>query len=166
MDTSGLRLNVADLRHHPGSRRDVHLDVPTLADVEVGATRLDDRLTIDATLEPVSDAIVVRARVRGRYVAPCSRCLGELAHDFDCELQELFEPEPLEGETYALGGDQLDLEPAVRDAVVLELPVAPLCRDECRGLCPVCGADRNERDCGCDPNPPDPRWEALHQLKL
>jgi uncharacterized protein len=52
----------------------------------------------------------------------------------------------------------------VRDAIVLELPMAPLCRDDCRGLCPQCGADRNEADCGCVA-PADPRWANLDVLR-
>lgn len=79
-------------------------------------------------------------------------------------VRELFEASPVEGETYPLAGDLLDLEPAVRDAVVLELPPAPLCDPACAGLCPSCGADRNETACGCPPVAPDPRWDALREL--
>ncbi len=58
----------------------------------------------------------------------------------------------------------IDLGPLVRDAVVLELPMAPLCRDDCAGLCPQCGANRNEGDCGCVA-PRDPRWANLDVLR-
>ena len=52
----------------------------------------------------------------------------------------------------------------MRDAIVLELPMAPLCREDCRGLCPQCGADRNEAECGCVA-PRDPRWANLDVLR-
>ena len=60
--------------------------------------------------------------------------------------------------------DTLDLAPLVRDALVLELPMAPLCRDDCAGLCPQCGANRNEGQCGCVA-PRDPRWANLDVLR-
>jgi uncharacterized protein len=68
-------------------------------------------------------------------------------------------------ETYALGVDHLDLEPLARDAVLLNLPLAPLCRADCAGLCPICGADLADGDCGCDEESGDPRWAALDALR-
>ncbi len=94
------------------------------------------------------------------------RCLTEVGGALDSPISELFEAEPIEGETYALDGDEIDLEIAVRDAVLLELPVSPRCREECAGLCPSCGIDRNDAECECDPNPPDPRWDALRELHI
>ncbi len=52
----------------------------------------------------------------------------------------------------------------MRDALLLDLPVAPLCRDDCAGLCPSCGIDRNQSTCDCDMTIPDPRWDALREL--
>jgi uncharacterized protein len=64
-----------------------------------------------------------------------------------------------------VAGDELDSEPLVAELVQLEMPTRPLCREECRGLCPVCGGDRNERDCDCEREVSDPRWSALSELK-
>ena len=99
----------------------------------------------------------------GRRVQPVpAPARGQLAVGID----ELFEPHPLDGETYLLDHDCIDLDQVVRDAVVLELPPAPLCRDDCRGLCPICGADRNDTDCDCVEDDDDPRWAALRSLEL
>jgi uncharacterized protein len=87
---------------------------------------------------------------------------GEVAVHVD----ELFEREPLEGETYRLEDDICDLEPLVRDALVLELPPTPLCRPDCAGLCAHCGADRNLTVCDCGTTELDPRWAALRSLDL
>ena len=70
-----------------------------------------------------------------------------------------------EEETYPLLGDQLDLQPLARDAVLLNLPQVPLCREDCAGLCPVCGADRNDEPCGCEVEAGDPRWATLDALR-
>jgi uncharacterized protein len=65
--------------------------------------------------------------------------------------------------TYPLHGDLLDLAPVVRDACILDLPLAPLCRADCAGLCPECGVNRNLEQCACDA-PTDPRWDSLRAL--
>jgi DUF177 domain-containing protein len=168
MNASPFRLSIADLLHHPASRREVRVEVAELEHAQVGTTRLDPAvpLVTEAVLERIPDGIVVRGRAHGRWTAPCARCLTEVGGALDSPISELFEAEPLEGETYGLDGDEIDLEIAVRDAVLLELPVAPRCDDECSGLCPVCGIDRNDTVCDCDPNPPDPRWDALRELQI
>lgn len=63
-------------------------------------------------------------------------------------------------------GDRFDLGELIREQIVLALPIKPLCREDCQGLCPVCGKNRNEGPCTCRPKPADPRWRALKQLKL
>ena len=65
-----------------------------------------------------------------------------------------------------LHADHIDLEQPLRDLIVPELPIVPLCDPECRGLCPTCGVDRNETLCECDTAPSDPRWDALRDLEL
>ena len=72
----------------------------------------------------------------------------------------------IEGQTYALEGEEVDLAGPLRDNLLLELPSTVLCREECAGLCPACGADRNTTDCGCDLTVPDPRWDALRDLEI
>ena len=79
-------------------------------------------------------------------------------------MRELFEARPTDELSYPIVGDQIDLEPLVREAVGLELPMAPLCRPDCQGLCPTCGTDRNEVDCGHDGEVFDDRWANLRSL--
>jgi uncharacterized protein len=71
----------------------------------------------------------------------------------------------VEGESYPLAHDNVDLEPVVREAVMLELPIAPVCREDCKGLCPTCGVNRNDTSCNCDNEVKDPRWSALDTLR-
>ncbi|MGZ6899567.1 MAG: YceD family protein, partial [Acidimicrobiia bacterium] len=117
----------------------------------IGGARLDDQpLFVDAVLERVPDGVVVQGTVRGFYAAQCSRCLRPVHREIVTAVRELFEAVPIEGETYPLVGDEIDLELPVRDALLLELPAAPLCRDDCAGLCSLCGVDRNQSSCDCD----------------
>jgi uncharacterized protein len=164
--SSALRVSVADLRR-PGSARDVDGAVTGLVltgdAVEVPA---DQPIRVDLHLERVSDGIVVRGEIAARWRGLCSRCLQPVEGDAVVHVDELFETDPVEGETYRLDVDTLDLEPLVRDALLLELPHAPLCEPECRGLCPVCGTDRNRAACDCHTEDTDPRWSALRSLDI
>lgn len=161
-------MNVSDLLRHPGSTREVHLEVPVVAGLENLATRVDESapLALDLRLESLSGAIVASGRVRGRWVAACSRCLAPVEQEFDLRLREVFEDDPVEDETYPIHHEEIDLEQPVRDLVVPDLPIVPLCDPECRGLCPTCGVNRNEDPCECDVAGRDSRWEPLRNLEL
>ncbi len=113
-------------------------------------------MRVAGTLEHVADGIVVRGEVEAPWQAVCSRCLQPVAGEISVHVDELYEPAPLEGETYPLDDDTLDLTPLVRDALLLELPLAPLCTEDCAGICPSCGADRNETQCDCRSDDSDP----------
>lgn len=133
--------------------------------------RLDEGadLQLDLRLESVLEGVLVSGVVRGHYIGECVRCLEPVEGDVTADVQELFvypdverERSDDEDEQPRLVGTLLDLEPVVRDALVLALPLQPVCREDCRGLCPECGtrlADdpdhRHERI--------DPRWAALQE---
>lgn len=134
------------------------IGVPEGADVE-----------LDIRLEAVMEGVLVSATAHAPLTGECARCLdpvpaGEAATDV--EFQELYAyPEhDVEEDAYRMDGDLLDLEPPLRDAVVLALPAHPLCRDDCPGLCAECGARLAEvgRDHGHETR--DPRWAALERL--
>jgi uncharacterized protein len=165
--STGLRIIVADLLRRPGAQRAVQIDAP-LDDLSAGpiAVPPDAPVHVEATLERIPEGIVVRGEVDVQWAAECSRCLRPLVGSLAVGIDELFEPHPIDGETYLLDHDCIDLDQVVRDAVLLELPPAPHCRDDCRGLCPVCGMDRNDTECECVVEDDDPRWAALRSLEL
>ena len=159
-------IDVRDLVDRPGSAKRVHLDerVPGLH-TELADVGADDPIEADLTLESVIDGIFVRGNVGGRMVLRCARCLKEFEREFDVAMHELYARRPGPEDDYALAEDlTLDPEPMVRDAVVLEMPFSPLCRPDCRGLCPRCGGDRNLGECTCV-EAVDPRWAALDAFR-
>jgi len=119
----------------------------------------------DVDLDAVLGGVAVEGTVRAPWVGACRRCLAPATGILTVGVRELYTEDGDGEETYPLHGDELDLEPLVRDAVLLELPQAPLCGPDCGGLCPVCGANRNEEDCGCEA-PRDVRWAALDALRV
>lgn len=159
--------NVASLRKRAGSRRPVRVEGPLPGLRVSGSAVPDDAVVVaDLTLEALAgEAVLATGTVTAPWEGACRRCLGPAAGAVAVEVRELFEATSDEEETYRLQGDRIDLEPLVRDAVLLELPQAPLCMEGCQGLCPDCGINRNEGTCTCDPAPRDPRWAALDELK-
>ncbi|HVX23612.1 MAG TPA: DUF177 domain-containing protein [Acidimicrobiales bacterium] len=129
----------------------------------------------DVVLESFAGGVMATGTVRAPWRGVCRRCAlpvgGELVIGvreryvaLDTLAAQVRAGEPEDDEAYPIVDDDLDLGPLVRDAVVLELPLAPLCRDDCRGLCPTCGIDRNQDECHCVA-PRDPRWANLDVLR-
>ncbi len=157
---------IVELQRHVGKRQHVERSGP-LEDLACGASVVPEgaECRIDAVVESILGGVSVRGTVSAPWTAPCRRCLAPAQGVVEVDVRELFTADGDREETYPLGDDHLDLEPLVRDAVLLELPPAPLCRPDCAGICPVCGADRNESRCACAP-PADVRWAALDVLRV
>ena len=163
-----LSVDVSELLRRPGASESVQTD-HVLAGVEVPLARVrdDSALRIELLLEALVDGIHVSGRVRGTAELECRRCLREIVSPLEVDLEELFFY-PGEGEAdevYRVSDEQIDMEPAIRDALMLALPLNPLCTEECRGLCSTCGADLNQVDCGHSQDPVDIRWTGLEQLR-
>lgn len=162
-----LVVRVADLLRRPGQSRDEHLEAP-IEELNVLGSQVPDGepVVLDVHLESVNEGVVVTGTVSAPWTGECRRCLRAIASTVSSKVLEVFEDEPVEGETSKLDIDRIDLEPLAREAVLLELPMAPLCQDDCAGLCPECGADRNAGDCGHTLEATDDRWAALKDLKF
>lgn len=114
--------------------------------------------------------------VQGRVQASCGRCLESFPLDVAQEFSLVLTPAtPLTGEIELAPGDltqsfyegtEIDLTPLVYEQIMLALPTRPLCGEECRGLCPQCGSNRNTGQCACVVETGDPRWSALRNLKI
>jgi uncharacterized protein len=158
-----------DLFRQRGARHALTLAGP-LPGLALSTTRLaGDDVVADVVLEAQGDTVTVTGTVTGRWVGECRRCLEETSGELVVTLSEVFEPDPVEGETYALGPDQLDLEPALREAIALALPIAPVCAEDCPGPAPEAHpvSPAPVGDEGVDAAPPaDPRWSALDGLRF
>jgi uncharacterized protein len=161
-----LLVNAAELLRRPGSEKDLDVEV-TIADLGLHDDRLHESDPVRARLhlESLTDGIVVRGVVAAPWHGTCRRCASPAAGEVQAEVHELYQHVLTDPDAFELVGDQLDLAPMVREVVLLDAPTAPLCRDDCRGLCPQCGIDRNVESCDCSAEPADHRWGALDQLK-
>lgn len=121
-------------------------------------------VVVDITLESISGGVEASGTVEAPWAGECRRCLEPAGGTLVVPVRELY-MEGGDGEdAYALTDDTVDLEVLAHDALLLELPAAPLCRPDCKGLCSTCGSDRNVEECDCTPAP-DPRFAALDVLK-
>jgi uncharacterized protein len=158
---SALRVNVSDLLQRPQSRRalvvDETLEGLRTTTAEVSAT---SPIHLDIVLERIPDGIVIRGRVQAHYRAECRLGPRIVERDLDLPVSELFEPSPIEGETYPIEGFELDLEQVVRDTLLVELPLVTVCDDATENGCAECADDLAL----ARTNEPDPRWAALNAL--
>jgi len=166
-------LDTRELGRRPGVQREETLTVPAPADLGIDVLRVreGDQVEIDLRLEAVLEGVLVTGTARAGLSGECARCLEPISDEIEVRFQELFlyddDQEPLEedDEVSMLEGDLLDLEPLLRDAVVLALPFQPLCRDDCPGLCTECGARLADDPDHAHEAAIDPRWASLAALK-
>lgn len=161
-------VNLSAIRGHFGGRQELTKSA-VLDEMRVSGSAVPDGAEVgfDGVLETIEgNNIAAIGEVTGAWEGACRRCLGPASGPIKVAVREIYSNDPVEGETYPLVGDTIDLEPLVRETVMLELPEAPLCQDDCKGLCPNCGVNWNEATCSCEETSSDPRWAALDALKL
>ena len=167
-----LVLNVRELGRRPGSMRAVQRTVPAPADLAVELARVPEGepVEFDLRMEAAVEGVLVSGTVTAPVRGDCGRCLDPIATTVTVGVQEFFAyPDSSTDDTAdadevrRMAGDLLDLEPVVRDALVLALPLSPVCRDDCQGLCPTCGSRWENLPAGHTHETFDPRWAALSE---
>jgi uncharacterized protein len=168
-------LDTRELGRRPGSQREVSRTVPAPADLGIEVLRVAEGapVDLDLRLEAVMEGVLVTGTAQAALDGECARCLEPISDDIEVTFQELFvyddrrdqDPSEEDDEVSKLEDDLLDLEPLLRDAVVLALPFQPLCEDDCPGLCVECGARLADDPDHAHDAPIDPRWSALTQLE-
>lgn len=156
-------VNVRDLVHRPGEYRERELDLTTAERLGEGAASVaaGSPVHIDLRLESLHDGILVSAQIDAEATGECVRCLDPVVIPVEVEFQELFAYTVDEAFDFSVRDDHVDLEPVVRDAVVLSLPFQPVCRPDCPGLDPETGEKRVESGERQTSAGTDPRWAAL-----
>ncbi len=165
-------LDTRELGRRPGSQRRVSFtaEAPAELGIEVLGVPEGSPVGLDLRLEAVMEGVLVTGSAQAGLEGECARCLEPVDDTVEVDFQELFlyddgqPPVDDQDDVSRLEGDLLDLEPVLRDAVVLALPFQPLCRDDCPGLCVECGARLADDPGHRHDEPVDPRWTALQGL--
>ena len=167
-----LVVTVADLRRRLGQRRTEPIEVRLARQTVVASSTTDAPVVGEVVVESIERGVSVLGGVRFTWEGDCRRCLELTGGELGAEIDEIFQVGAADdGELLPLDGDQIDLVPLVREAVVLSLPLAPLCREDCPGPDPDRYPAMTEEQLGAGDDegngpPRDPRWAALDQLQL
>lgn len=165
-----LVLDTRELGRRPGSMRAVRFTAPAPAGLGLEMIGVPEGapLDLDLRLEAVMEGVLVSGTVTAPVTGECGRCLEPVTDEVVVTVQELYaypdsttDDTASEGEVSRLVADFVDLEPVVRDATVLELPLTPVCWEDCRGLCATCGERLDELPDDHSHDQIDPRWAAL-----
>lgn len=163
---SPLIVNSSELLRRPGTTRDLSLIVSaSLFGFDDSRIADDSNVDVKLHLESLTDGIVVRGELGGHWRLQCRRCLRQVDDESVANVEELYQRVPDNPDAYPLIGEQLDLQPMVRELVLLSLPESPLCRADCPGICPQCGADLQSEPCACGAQVTDERWAVLDELR-
>ena len=165
-----LVVDTRELGRRPGSMREVRFPAPAPdgLGVELIGVPPGAEIDLDLRLESVMEGVLVSGVATMPLAGECGRCLETVSDTLAVDLQELFaypDSDSEDDEEIArMEGDLLDLEPVLRDAVVLALPLTPLCREDCGGLCAECGERLDDLPEDHSHGTPDIRWAALQDL--
>jgi uncharacterized protein len=168
----GVRLRDLERAGSVQIQRAVPADDPLWADLDLtlgGPAEVD----LVATLTPTGQ-VLVTGRITAPLLYECRRCLARVDRTLTQDValvwapsEQLLDESETEGDIRALppSAGEIELGEAIREELILSAPLYVVCKEECRGLCPRCGANLNEGPCGCAADEPDPRWDALRALK-
>lgn len=170
------RVDLADILNRPGASRPVTMSVPAADTLDVPLVTLTADVRVELLLESLVNGILARGSVSADVELACARCLEATPSTVQTEVVELFS-DPIRADDaddveqgYEIRSPEaspyLDLDTLIRDALSDAVPSRPLCREDCRGLCPSCGAQLNTTTCDCADEDVDSRWAALRGLDL
>jgi uncharacterized protein len=162
--------DLRELGRRPGSMREYQRSVPAPAELGLDVIGVPEGapLELDLRLESVTEGVLVTGTLSAPLTGQCARCLDPISDDLNVDVCELFayadsatDETTEKDEVYRVDAELIDVEPVVRDSVVLALPWTPLCRPDCAGLCPTCGQRMDDLPDDHSHDQLDPRWAAL-----
>ncbi|MFV0451371.1 MAG: YceD family protein [Propioniciclava sp.] len=163
---STLVVDIHDVGHQAGAAKEIVREVPAPEGLGSGVIGVPTAspINLDLRIEGVGEGVLATGTAGVVLRGECARCLTETTAEAEVDLQELFlfpGTDADDTEASRVVDESIDLEPVLRDAVVLDLPFIPLCGEDCRGLCATCGANLNDDPAHSHGVATDPRWADL-----
>lgn len=163
-----IKINVAEIKKRLVGKKSFAYDLsPEELEISGEEMLLLGDVHAEGFISNAGDVLLLEAELTARVHRTCGRCLKEFDADTRAEVIEKFYPagtENIEKDAFVYDSDVIDITEPLRESLLLAEPIQALCKDDCKGLCPVCGADLNSGDCGCDRFSVDPRLAALKQF--
>jgi len=167
-----MKLNLRRLKLHPRESEAFYLQTKGSDNFlkEVGGNFLAP-IEVEIVVENTSTIFSGRGNIKTLLQLPCSRCLKDFTYPLGTEF-EVAIVEDISRDQFSadegfvfLNGDEADISSRIEEAIFMAIPICPLCQEDCRGLCPGCGQDKNTTSCSCQKETIDPRWEKLKNLR-
>ncbi len=161
-----MKVDVSDIIRVNGASMQVGFEEEPSEKTLVGGCVIDDKVKFLGTLTNELGSLHLEGRLQLKYSYDCYRCLGLASKDLDIRVSESFisSDDAEQANMYPFEEKTLDTDKALRDSIILNLPMKNLCSEECKGLCEKCGANLNEMQCGCVDDMIDPRLEGLKKF--
>lgn len=148
-----------DLRNIPPEGLRIEADEPVrILDIKVPGIEFKEPVNVSILVNRTGNTLLANGEVKTNVSLACSRCLKK--------IKKLLENRSFSITRDVSGQTEVDLTPDIREEIVLSLPVKPLCKEDCKGLCPICGQDLNEKKCSCSPSTNKIIWKGLDRLRL
>ncbi len=163
-----IKINVAEITKHLTGKKPLSYELePEELDLTESDLPVVGLISVEGEISNAGDVLLLQADVRAKVRRVCSRCLREFTGENRGHVVEKFYPagaQGVESDAFVYEGDIVDLTDPLRESLLLAEPLRVLCKEDCLGICPVCGADRNVSPCSCDTSTIDPRLSALKQF--
>ncbi|MCH5184765.1 MAG: DUF177 domain-containing protein [Oscillospiraceae bacterium] len=158
-------VDVSSILKESGGRIEISGEIPAPGE-EFSGVRFTEPIRISGSITNNGKTLKLSAHADCRASTECARCLKEIEIVFDFDFSEFLAQgeEQIDDEVYMFEHDSVDLTGIVIDNLSMNISGKYLCGEDCKGLCPKCGADLNETECGCDTETIDPRWAALADI--
>ena len=163
-----IKINVAQIKKRLVGEKPLAYELEA-AELEISPEEMGiiGSVKLVGTMSNAGDVLLLQAKMQCKVQRTCGRCLKEFTGVTEAEVVEKFYPagaDNIENDAFVYDSDVIDITEPLREGLLLAEPMQALCKPDCRGLCPVCGADLNDGDCGCDRLTVDPRLAALKQF--
>ena len=163
-----IKLNVSEIKKRLVGKENFKFDVlPEELEITKADLDVQGLIHINGIIGIAGDVLLLDGRIKSKVRRTCSRCLKEFDSDVEVEISERFFPadaEYIEKDAFSYDSDVVDITEVLRESFIIAEPLQALCKEDCKGLCPVCGADKNVEPCDCDTFTIDPRLVALKQF--
>jgi uncharacterized protein len=159
-----LRFQIADLLASPGEAREESARL--VVSIELPSASVDGEVDVELKMRSLTDGVIVRGDLSAEADLICNRCLDQWRQSIEVPFEQVFRlhPEDDDDELPIVDRSWIDLESVVHDELSLGLPLVPLCREDCQGLCPTCGTDLNVQPCGGHGEESDSPFAPLRDL--
>ena len=163
-----MKISITNIMKQNAAREEFYLKIsPVELDITPQDALIDGDVLLDFAVANVGDVLLLDGNVQAVFLRSCGRCTKEYKLTCIGEFKEKFYPAGTVGigeDEFVFTDDLIDITQIVREGLLLAEPIQSVCSEDCKGLCPTCGIDRNTAECSCDSHEINPKFEALRQL--